>query len=80
MRGDMPRFYFDVWAGAESMPDSEGLELDSLKSAEHEATQTVLTLGRDWLPRAQEVRVEVRDEQYQLQLTLRAMLTVERPG
>jgi hypothetical protein len=46
----MPRFYFDVRAGAESMPDPEGLELDGLEAAEHEATQTVLTLGRDWLP------------------------------
>lgn len=62
------------------MPDPEGLELDTLKAAEHEATQTVLTLGRDWLPRAQEVRVEVRDEQSQLRLTLRVTLTVERPG
>ncbi|MBQ0819705.1 hypothetical protein KBI52_05660 [Microvirga sp. HBU67558] len=76
----MPRFYFDVWEGAECMPDPEGLELDSLEAAEHEATQTVLTLGRDWLPRAWEVRVEVRDEQSQMRLTLRVTLTVERPG
>jgi hypothetical protein len=76
----MPRFYFDVRAGAEPMPDPEGLELDGLEAAEHEATQTVLTLGRDWLPRAREVRVEVRDELHRLRLILRVALTVERSG
>jgi hypothetical protein len=77
MRGDMPRFYFDVRAGAESMPDPEGLELDGLEAAEHEATQTVLTLGRDWLPCLREICVEVRDEQHRLRLSLSVALSVD---
>ncbi len=76
----MPRFYCDVWAGAEFMPDPEGHELVGLEAAEHEATQTALTLGRDWLPRVREVRVAVRDEQGRLRLTLRVALTVDRLG
>jgi hypothetical protein len=74
----MPRFYFDVRAGAESMPDPDGFELDSLAAAEHEAMHTAVTLARDWLPRMREICVEVRDEQRRLRLTLNITLTLER--
>jgi hypothetical protein len=76
----MPRFYFDIRAGAESMPDPEGLELDGLEAAEHEATQTALALGRDWLARVRELHVEVRDEEHRPRLTLKVALSVEWPG
>ena len=74
----MPRFYFDVRAGAESLPDPDGFEFDSLTAAEHEATQTAVTLARDWLPRTREICVEVRDEQRRLRLTLNVTLTIEQ--
>ena len=74
----MPRFYFDVRAGAEFLPDPNGLELDGLAAAEHEATHTAVTLARDWLPRTREISVEVRDEQRQLRLILNVALTIDR--
>jgi hypothetical protein len=75
----MPRFYFDIRAGADFFPDEDGFELDSVEAAEREAMQTAMTLGRDWLPRTREVRVEVRDEWRRLRLALSVALNVERP-
>jgi hypothetical protein len=43
----MPRFYFECHDGSDLIHDDEGLELDSLKAAEHEAVQTAVQLGRD---------------------------------
>ncbi len=74
----MPRFYFDVSEGPTFMPDVEGCELDSLDAAEHEATQTLVQLGRDWLPRCREVCVQVRDERHQTVLALSVAMTVQR--
>lgn len=76
----MPRFYFDVRAGAECISDPEGLELDTLEIAEHEAMRTALALGRDWLPRAREIRVDVKDEQRRPLVSLTVALTIERAG
>lgn len=73
----MPRYYFDFDEGQDLIPDYEGLELDSLKAAEHEAIQTAVQLGRDWLPRKRKVRLAVRDDQHRLALTLSLELTVE---
>jgi hypothetical protein len=67
----MSRFYFDFYDGPDLIPDHEGLELDGLKAAEHEAIQTAVQLGRDWLPQKRKVRLAVRDD--------RLELTVERP-
>jgi hypothetical protein len=78
--GDMPRFYFDIQKGTELIPDDNGFEIDSLEAAEHEAMQTAITLGRDWLPFAREVRVRVRDEHGRYRLNLSVALTVERVG
>jgi hypothetical protein len=77
-RGAVPRFYFDVSDGSESIPDEEGFELASLEAAEHEATQTLIQLGRDWLSRAREVRMQVRDEQHRQVLALSVAMRVER--
>jgi hypothetical protein len=77
-RGAVPRFYFDVSEGLKRIPDEEGFELDSLEAAEHEATQTLIQLGRDWLPRAREVRIQVRDEQHRQVLALSVAIRVER--
>jgi hypothetical protein len=74
----MSRFYFDFYDGPDLIPDHEGLELYSLKAAEHEAIQTAVQLGRDWLPRKRKVRLAVRDDQRRLVLALSLALTVER--
>ena len=74
----MPRFYFDVSHGPNCIPDEEGFELASLDAAEHEATQTLVQLGRDWLSRAREVRMRVRDEQDRQVLALSVAISVER--
>lgn len=74
----MPRFYFNVSQGPKIIPDDEGLELDSLDAAEQEAMQALIQLGRDWLPRAREVRIQVRDEQHQQVLALSVAIRVER--
>jgi hypothetical protein len=59
----MPRFYCDFHDGAKLMPGEVGSELSSLEAAEHTATQTILQLGRHWLPEARELSIAVRDEQ-----------------
>jgi hypothetical protein len=74
----MPRFYFDVHQGANFIPDQIGSELDSLDAAEREAAQTAVELGRDWMPHARVVCVEVRDEQFRPVLALTLALTIER--
>jgi hypothetical protein len=74
----MPRFYFDVSQGRTFIPDEGGFELDSLDAAEHEATQTLVQLGRDWLPRCHEVCVLVRDERHQTVLALSVAMRVQR--
>jgi hypothetical protein len=74
----MPRFYFDFFDGPDLIPDLEGLELDSLEAAEHEAVQTAVQLGRDWLGRKRKIRLRVRDGQRQPVLAVNLELTVER--
>jgi len=74
----MPRFFFDFHEGQDCIPDEDGLELDSLEAVEHEAIQTAVQLGRDWLPRKREVSLAVRDDQRRLVLSVSLELTVER--
>jgi hypothetical protein len=74
----MPRFFFDFHEGPRLIADHEGLELDSLEAAEHEAMQTAVQLGRDWLPRKRVVSLAVRDDQRRLVLAVSLELTVER--
>jgi hypothetical protein len=74
----VPRFYFNVSQGPKVIPDEEGLEFDSLDAAEQEAMQALIQLGRDWLPRAREVSIQVRDEQHQQVLALSVAIRVER--
>jgi hypothetical protein len=74
----MPRFYFDVSNGPNFIPDEEGFELGSLDAAEHEATQTLVQLGRDWLARSREVSIQVRDEQHRQVLALSVAMSIER--
>jgi hypothetical protein len=74
----MPRFYFEFLDGSDLVHDDGGLELDSLKAAEHEAVQTAVQLGRDWLPRERKIRLVVRNDQRQPVMVVNLELTVER--
>jgi hypothetical protein len=74
----MSRFYFDFFDGPDLIPDQNGLELESLEAAEHEAMRTAAQLGRDWLPRKRKIGFAVRDDQSRLVLSLSLELTVER--
>jgi hypothetical protein len=74
----MPRFYFEFLDGSDLIHDDGGLELDSLKAAEHEAVQTAVQLGRDWLPRKRKIRLVVRNDQRQPVMVVDLELTVER--
>ena len=74
----MPRFYFDVSEGPKFSPDEDGFDLDSLEAAEREATQTLIQLGRDWLPRAHDVSIQIRDEQHCQVLAVSIAIKVER--
>jgi hypothetical protein len=60
----VPRFYFDVREGTRFIPDDEGLEFDSLETAEREAAEAAATIGRDQFANgdARDITIEVRDE------------------
>jgi hypothetical protein len=63
----MPQFYLDVREGLCFWPDDEGSEFADLDAAEHEATVTAISIGRELLRDGSEraVTVEVRDDQGQ---------------
>ena len=76
----MPLFYFDVREGARFTPDEEGLEFDSLDTAEREAAVAAAEIGRDRLPKgdSREITIEVRDEHHRRVLTVKVSLEVDR--
>ena len=61
----MPQFHLDVHEGSCFWPDDEGSEFADLDAAEHEATVTAISIGRELLRNDNEraVTVEVRDDQ-----------------
>jgi len=61
----MPQFHLDVHEGSCFWPDDEGSEFADLDAAEHEATVTAISIGREVLRDDNEraVTVEVRDDQ-----------------
>jgi hypothetical protein len=76
----VPRFYFDVREGTRFDPDEEGLEFDSLDTAEREAACTAAEIGRDRLPTgdSREITVEVQNEHRQRVLTIKVSMEVDR--
>jgi hypothetical protein len=42
----MKRFYFDLWDGVETYPDTEGSELDGLDAAKTEAVYGLMEIGK----------------------------------
>ena len=61
----MPQFHLDIREGSCFRPDDEGSEFADLDAAEHEATVTAISIGRELLRNGNEraVTVEVRDDQ-----------------
>ena len=77
-RTTVPRFYFDVSEGPRFMPDENGCELNSPDTAEYEATQTAIQLGREWLAHCREVCLQAMDERHQTVLAISIAMKVER--
>jgi translation initiation factor 1 (eIF-1/SUI1) len=67
-----------VREGARFVPDTEGLEFDSLDAAEHEAASTAAEIGRDLLPKgdARAGTVEIRGEHSQRVLTVTVSMEI----
>jgi hypothetical protein len=72
----MPRYFFDTYDGSRFVPDSEGIELESLDMAKAEAQRALPDLARDAIPSNDQNTfiVSVRDEAGQV--VLRAALTL----
>ena len=60
----MLRYYFDTYNSGPLTLDEEGLELDGLAAAQHEALAGLADLARDLVPKAKQgcMSVHVRDE------------------
>lgn len=77
----MPRFYFDVIQGEESVEDDEGTELPSIEAAERDALISAAEINRDNAKagRINTVKVQVRDEGGKIVLTAASVLKSGRP-
>ena len=60
----MPRYYFDLYDGAEVSVDAEGSELAHMQEARDEATMTLVETAKDRFPpkgQARTLSIRVRD-------------------
>ena len=75
----MPRYFFDIEDDAASMRDEEGSVLPDLASAQHEATETLVQMGRDAFRSRDHgtLSVAIRDEAGATLSTQRLTLTVD---
>jgi hypothetical protein len=75
----MPRYYFDVWEGAELRLDTDGEALADDAAAEREARRILAEMGRHHLPDAPatELRLVMRDT-FRSILTARLRLDIEK--
>ena len=76
----MPRFYLDVSVGDDFTRDDVGFDYDSMEISEHEVTRAAAEISLDALPRRRtsEARVQVRDKDGYLLLTVDVSMTVRR--
>jgi hypothetical protein len=76
----VPRFYFDIWAGDQITRDPDGLELEGLDAAEHEAALAAAAIGKESLPHgeATEIIVQVKDEHDHPVLIVALAMSVRR--
>lgn len=75
----MPRYFFDIEDDAASMRDEEGSVLPDLAAAQHEATETLVQMGRDAFRTKHHgtLSVAIRDEAGTTLRRQRLTLTVE---
>ncbi len=76
----MPRYYFDILNGTDSVHDDEGTEFDSLDAAVHAAKRSAAEIGTNRLAKGDtsDVVIEVRDERNQRVCTVTASMKVDR--
>jgi hypothetical protein len=76
----VPRYYFDILNGTDSVHDDEGTEFDSLDAAVHAATRSAAEIGTNRLAKGDtsDVVIQVRDEQNQRVCTVTASMKVDR--
>lgn len=75
----MPRYFFDIEDGTTSMRDAEGSELADLRTAQREAAETLVEMGRDVFRSLDHGRLSatIRDDAGRVLLTLNLTLSVE---
>jgi len=76
----VPRFYFDVRDGTKFTVDDEGIEFDSLETAEREAGFAAADVWRNLLPvnDLRAVAFEVRNEHGQWVLSVTVSMEIHR--
>ena len=72
----MPRYYFDIYDGEQSLADEDGMEVDDVEASKVEVRQVLANLARDIVRKGnhQSFSVNVRDEAGQI--VLRGILSI----
>jgi hypothetical protein len=75
----MPRYYFDIYDGEQSVADEDGMELDDIEASKREVRQVLASLARDVVRNGkhQSFTVNVRDEAGQIMLRGILSLVIE---
>ena len=76
----MPRYYFDILNGMDSVYDDDGAEFDTSDAAVHAATRSAAEIGSNQLAKGdtRDVVIEVRDKRNQRVCTVTASMTIKR--
>ena len=78
----MPRFFFDCRDGDRLIRDDEGLVIDTVEEARHEAARALGEMARDALPDDgdREMSIDVRDEKHASLFRVALWVRVEQPA
>ena len=76
----MSRFHFDVQDKGNILADDEGAEFESMDAAVHAAAQSAAEIGTGRLAKGDfsDVVIEIRDEQNQRVVTVRASMKIDQ--